>query len=96
MDSKKKESVEKIEPQIENVIQNRIKLQKVIIDTPALLNLIKNCQDSKWIPTNAERLTSKASGLIMGVLKRDIDENNLFITSIQIKEFEQKINISQD
>jgi hypothetical protein len=46
------------------------------------LNLIKNCQDSKWIPTNAERMASKASGLIMGVLKRDIDENNLFITSI--------------
>jgi hypothetical protein len=39
-------------------------------------------------------LASKASGLIMGVLKRDIDENNLFVTSIQIKEFEQKINIS--
>jgi len=60
------------------LIQNRVELNKVIIDTPALLNMIKHCQDSEDINVSAS--SDHARGMLMGVLKKEHGENNIFIT----------------
>jgi len=52
--------------------QQRVALNKVVIDTPSLLNMIKHCQDNKT--------TYQARGQIMGMLKSEIGETNLFVT----------------
>lgn len=52
-------------------IQSRVPLSKVEIDTPALLNMIKHCQENG---------TNEARGHIMGVLKQKINNRELFIT----------------
>ena len=66
-----------------DAIQNRVDLNKVVIDTPALLNMIKHCQDNRLKQT---------CGYILGVMKKEIGEtsagensvyyNNLHVTSI--------------
>ena len=65
-------------------MQNRVNLNKVVIETPALLNMIKHCKDS--------RLTSNTKGYILGVMRRELADNtgtnkseyynNLYMTSI--------------
>ena len=66
-----------------DAIQNRVDLNKVVIDTPALLNMIKHCQDNRL---------KKTCGYILGVMKKEIGQtsaeensvmhNNLHVTSI--------------
>ena len=47
----------------------RIHLHRVMIDTTALLNIVKHCRDADW--------KTGAQGNLMGVLK---DDNTLMIT----------------
>jgi len=54
----------------------------VEIDTPALLNLIKHCQDNRELATTIEgHFKNGVHGILAGILKKEIDEDNLFITS---------------
>jgi hypothetical protein len=82
----KKESVEQTanpqDQQHSDILQNRIPLSKVEIDTPALLNLIKHCQDNRELATTIEgHFKNGVHGILAGILKKEIDEDNLFITS---------------
>jgi len=42
-----------------------------------MLNMIKHCQDAK----KQTEVSSDVTGSIMGVLRKELEENNLFITS---------------
>ena len=75
-------------------IQNRVILNRVVIDTPALLKMIKHCQDCKEKALvdgysasgqNNDERGSKARGHVMGVLKKEISDkhHDLFITQTQ-------------
>lgn len=35
-----------------NLVQSRIALDKIIVETPALLNMIKHCQDTKELTSS--------------------------------------------
>ena len=69
---------------VDDSIQNRVVVNKVTIETPALLNMIKHCQDN--------RLTKNTHGYILGVIKKELVDssgqteseyyNNLYVTSI--------------
>lgn len=59
------------------LVQKRIPLSKVIIDTPALLNMIKHCHNF----VHAGSLTT-ASGQINGVLRSELGENNIFLSAV--------------
>jgi hypothetical protein len=68
------------------LFQMRIeKLEKVILETPALLNMIKHCQDKTEIsnqqPQQEAIEVGGARGTILGVLKKDLKEQNLLVTS---------------
>ena len=76
-------------------VQNRVPINRIVLDTPAMLNMIKHCQDcnSRAIvdgytaqgQTWGEESVSKARGIVCGVLKKeDGDEmHDIFITQIQ-------------
>ena len=65
------------------MVQNRIELNKVIIDTSAMLNMVKHCQANRD-PDAAQwaNVHTDVRGTLMGVLKHDIGlgNNDLFIT----------------
>ena len=67
--------------------QTRIdKIAKVTLETPALLNMIKHCQDKTAItglgtPQQEQFEMGGAQGMIMGVLKKDLDEQYLLVTA---------------
>ena len=48
----------------------RTNLDRVVIDTPALLNMIKHCRESD----------NNAHGLLMGVTSKGIGEDSLLVT----------------
>ena len=51
----------------------RVHLHRVMIDTPALLNMVKHCREAD--------VKSGAKGVVMGVLKDSIEDGQqLFIT----------------
>jgi hypothetical protein len=56
----------------DGVVNKRTSLHRVILDTPALLNMVKHCRESEI----------KSQGSLMGVIQREIgdDENSLLIT----------------
>ena len=59
------------------VLQGRIeKLDIVTMETPSLLNMVKHCHDQSQGASSA----SSQSGLIMGVLKTEIDSTYLLVT----------------
>lgn len=85
--NKKVEEVKKIDE--DDFIQRRVLINNIVIDTPALLNMIKHCQDSKELLTTGAKTAGgvefqngigEAKGEIMGVLKKEIDKFNIFIT----------------
>ena len=53
-------------------VNKRTNLERVIMDTPALLNMIKNCRESD----------QNAHGLLMGVMQHSEDKliHNLLVT----------------
>ena len=67
------------------MVQKRTEINKVILDTPAMLNMIKHCQSSVSDAASFSNSSSDARGQLMGVLKHDIglNHNNLNVTSIQ-------------
>jgi len=57
----------------------------VEVDTPALLNLIKHCQDNRELATTIDgHFKNGVHGILAGILKKEIDVDNLFITNAQI------------
>ena len=82
---------EEPEQEEDDFIKTRVALKTVVIDTPALLNMIKHCHDSKETLTTGQTLSGPnalefqnglggARGTIMGVLKKDLENFNIFIT----------------
>jgi hypothetical protein len=49
MDNKKDQAAPEA---AKNLVQSRISLEKVTIETPALLNMIKHCQDTKELTSS--------------------------------------------
>lgn len=83
---------------MEKEFQSRNELNQVIIDTPALLNMIKHCQDSKEMTklssnqiinlqgqaASNDGIAQGARGVVRGVLKKEIDDvYNLLATSTE-------------
>lgn len=83
---------------VEKEFQSRNALNQVIIDTPALLNMIKHCQDSKEMTklssnqiinlqhqsASNDGIAQGARGVVRGVLKKEIDDvYNLMATSTE-------------
>lgn len=65
-------------------MQKRVAIDIIVIETPALLNLVKHCQDKKELMAQSgqsSELAVGARGSIMGVLKNELGSNNLVITS---------------
>ena len=56
----------------ESVVNKRTTLNRIILDTPALLNMVKHCRESE----------TKSQGLLMGVIQRQIGEplDSLLVT----------------
>lgn len=69
-----------------NNFQKRIEnLEKVTLETPALLNMIKHCQDKTEITgqqahTSDQSELGGARGMVMGVLKKDLEIQSLLVT----------------
>ena len=61
-----------------NLVQSIIAIDKITIETPAMLNMIKHCNDAKSLQSTNE--SSGARGTVMGVLKKDLNENILLVT----------------
>ena len=59
------------------LVQKRVPITKVVIDTPALLNMIKHCHNGV-----SGGSSNNASGQINGVLRTELGENNIFISSV--------------
>lgn len=81
---KKQEAKDKEDAET-SLVQKRIDLNKVVFDTPAMLNMVKHCQENRD-PTVAQWANaSDCRGHLMGVIKHDIGvgHNNLFITQTQ-------------
>ena len=78
MDKKNQKKDAEAEPT--SLLQKKVKLTKVIIDTTAILNLIKHCQQSKSLLSSGQG----SSGSIMGVLQKELgNQNNIFVTGVQ-------------
>ena len=69
-------------------------LTRVIIDAPALLNLTKYCQEAhaklgvSVKQGESDGTQSVFKGLVMGVLNKELDEVNLFITQAQVQQMD--------
>ena len=70
----------------QSLVQSRIQLDKITLETPALLNMIKHCQDKKELTSSTSSEFSGARGTIMGVLKTELNENILFVTQTSPEE----------
>jgi hypothetical protein len=60
-------------------------LDKVTLETPALLNMIKHCQDKTEVTGQMTQATDTiemggARGLVMGVLKKELEVQTLLVT----------------
>merc|ERR1719331_1520074 len=64
----------------QSLVQSRIQLERITLETPALLNMIKHCQDKKELTTSSSSEFSGARGTVMGVLKNELNENILLVT----------------
>lgn len=81
MDKDKKEAAAAAVEANTNMVQSRISLDKITIETPALLNMIKHCQDKRGLSSSAQLEVLGARGSIMGVLKQELDESILLVTA---------------
>jgi len=77
MDKDKKDAAA---PEATNMVQSRISLDKITIETPALLNMIKHCQDKRGLSSSNQLEVLGARGSIMGVLKQELSESILLVT----------------
>lgn len=65
-------------------MQKRVAIDIIVVETPALLNLVKHCQEKKELMAfsgQSSELAEGARGSIMGVLKNELGSNNLVVTS---------------
>merc|ERR1712086_441918 len=82
MENTKKDKETK-EPEEVNILQSRVEINKVIIETPSLLNMIKHCQDKKGRASVAFLLAGNTGvqGSITGVIKTELGQNNIYVNN---------------
>ena len=81
-------------------MQNRVELKRVIIDAPALLSLVKYCQDGadminyqvpqlRYNDQQPAEQTFAVKGVIMGVLNKEVDQStNLVVNGSRIMQLD--------
>ena len=83
-EKKEKESV----PEKQDTALKRIELSKVVLMAPALLSLVKHCQDKKQSTSSAQGLSKNGvMGHIIGYIEEQIEikETNLKITKAHVQ-----------
>jgi len=65
-----------------SIVQRRVNIEKAVVDTPAILNMVKHCQDSRIVGQPGVTVGG-GRGLVMGVLKQELGINSLFVTETQ-------------